>query len=188
MGDHREIFWVRWHLPQGLESELMGLARDMLSHGTCADFMAAHHTYAGPSHPYPPIRNPYPYISACSGDQREIFWEMCYLLQGLESEGMGLPRDVSSGATYVGFTAAHHCTLPIPTILCHTPTMHRGVKAHVHRGRWGAWLASPSWGNVPPSPLPCSCLHRGQLVGSVSVHTDHPYFVWQTHKKYGAQQ
>ena len=91
-------------------------------------------------------------------------------------------------ATYVGFTAAHHCTLPIPTILCHTPTMHRGVKAHVHRGRWGAWLASPSWGNVPPSPLPCSCLHRGQLVGSVSVHTDHPYFVWQTHKKYGAQQ
>ena len=130
---------------------------------------------AGPSHPYSPIHNPYPYISACSGDQREISWEMCYLLQSLESEGMGsLPRDVPSGATCVGFTAAHHCTLPIPTILRHTPTMHRGVKGDVHSGLWGDMLASSSWGNVPPSPLPCSCLQRGQLVGPVNVHTDHP--------------
>ena len=54
-GDHRETFQVRWHLPQGLESELMGLARDMLSHGTCADFMAAHHCTRGlhtHTHPY----------------------------------------------------------------------------------------------------------------------------------------
>ena len=99
----------------------------------------------------------------CYGGRRKIFWEMCYLLQGLESEGMGLPRDVSSGATCVGFTAAHHCALPIPTILRHTPTMHRGVKADVRSGRWGGWLASSSWGDVPPSPLPCSCSHRRQL-------------------------
>ena len=54
-GDHRETFQVRWHLPQGLESELMGLARDLLSHGTCADFMAAHHCTRGlhtHTHPY----------------------------------------------------------------------------------------------------------------------------------------
>ena len=68
----------------------------------------------------------------CYGGRRKIFWEMWYLLQGLESEGMGLPRDVSSGAICVGFTAAHHCALPIPTILRHTPTMHGGVKADVH--------------------------------------------------------
>ena len=49
---------------------------------------------------------------------------------------MGLPRDVSSGATCVGFTAAHYCALTIPTMLYHTPTMHRGVKADVHSGRW----------------------------------------------------
>jgi len=166
----------------------MGLPRDLLSHGTCADLTLAPHSTRGVHTPYAPIQRMVWFRTGSARRYRQIFWEMWYLLQGLESEGMGLPRDVSSGATYVGFTAAHHCTLPIPTILCHTPTMHRGVKAHVHRGRWGAWLASPSWGNVPPSPLPCSCLHRGQLVGSVSVHTDHPYFVWQTHKKYGAQQ
>ena len=54
-GDHRETFQVIWHLPQGLESELMGLARDLLSHGTCADFMAAHHCTRGlhtHTHPY----------------------------------------------------------------------------------------------------------------------------------------
>ena len=109
--------------------------------------------YAGPSHPYPPIHNPYPYISVCSGDQREIFWEMCYLLQSLESEGMGLPRDVPSGATCVGFTAAHHCALTIPTILCHTPTMHRGVKGDVHGGQWGDMLASSSWGKLAKLPI-----------------------------------
>ena len=60
---------------------------------------------------------------------------MWYLLQGLESEEMGLPRDVSSGATCVGFTAAHHCALTIPTMLYHTPTMHGGVKAHARSQR-----------------------------------------------------
>ena len=29
------------------------------------------------------------------------------------------------------------------TLLYHTPTMHRGVKADVHSGQWGALLASP---------------------------------------------
>ena len=104
-----------------------------------------------------------------------------------ESELMGLPRDVSSGATCVGFTAAHHCALPIPTILRHTPTMHRGVKADVHRGRWEAWLASPSWGNVPPSPLPCSWSHRTYLGGFMGPYTHHPYIVWVTHQMYGAE-
>ena len=40
---------------------------------------------------------------------------MCYLLQGLESEGMGLPRDVSSGATYVGL----YCSPPLHTAHSH---------------------------------------------------------------------
>ena len=128
-----------------------------------------------PTHPYNVW---YGATATCSGGRREIFWEMCYLLQGLESEGMGLPRHVSSGATCVGFTAAHHCSLPIPTILRHTPTMHRGVKADVHRGRWGAWLASPSWGNVPPSPLPCSWSHRTYLGGFMGPYTHLPYIVW----------
>ena len=146
------------------------------------------HQCAGYSHPYLPIRNPYPYISTCSGDRREIFWEMWYLLQGLESEGMGLPRDVSSGATCVGFTAAHHCALAIPTMLYHTPTMHRGVKADVHSGRWGGCLASSSWGDVPPSPLPCSWSHRRYLGVFMSPCTHNPYIVWITHKKYGPME
>ena len=137
--------------------------------------------YAGPSHPYSPIHNPYPYISACSGDRREIFWEMWYLLQGLESEGLGLPRDVSSGATCVGFTAAHHCALTIPTMLYRTPTMHRGVKADVRSGRWGGCLASSSWGDVPPSPLPCSWSHRRYLGVFMSPCTHNPYILWVAH-------
>ena len=124
----------------------------------------------------------------CSGDRREILWERWHLFQGLESELMGLPRDVSSGATCVGFTAAHHCALPIPTTLRHTPTIHRGVKADVHRGRWGAWLASPSWGNVPPSPLPCSWSHRTYLGGFMGPYTHHPYIVCVTHRMYGAME
>ena len=146
------------------------------------------HQCAGYSHPYLPIRNPYPYISTCSRDRREIFWEMWYLLQGLESEGMGLPRDVSSGATCVGFTAAHHCALTIPTMLYHTPTMHRGVKADVRSGRWGGCLASSSWGDVPPSPLPCSWSHRRYLGVFMSPCTQNPYIVWITHKKYGPME
>ena len=109
----------------------MGLPRDVLSHATCADFTAAHHSTCGVHTHTHPYNVWYGATATCSGGRREIFWEMWYLLQGLESEGMGLPRDVSSGATCVGFTAAHHCALPIPTILRHTPTMHRGVKADV---------------------------------------------------------
>ena len=112
--------------------------------------------------------------STCYGDQSEVFWEMCYLIQGLESEGRGLPGDVSSGATCVGHTAAHPVCADSSHHTDHTPNMHRCVKAVVNRGRRRAWLASPDLGNAPPSPLPCSCLHRGQLIGSVSVHTDHP--------------
>ena len=64
-----------------------------------------------------------------------------YSCRGLESEGRGLPGDVSSGAIRAGFTAARHCALTIPTILCHAPTMHRGVKVDVHSGPsdLGAW-------------------------------------------------
>ena len=41
-GDHREIFWEGWHLQQGLESELMGLPRDLSSGAICADFISSH--------------------------------------------------------------------------------------------------------------------------------------------------
>ena len=68
------------------------------------------------------------------GGALSIFWEMWYLLQGLESEGMGLPGDLSSGATCVGFTPALHCAMTIPTVRCHTPTLHRGAKADVRSG------------------------------------------------------
>ena len=169
---------MRWHLPQGLESELMGLARDLLSHGTCVDFTAAHHSTPNVHTHIHPYNVWYGVKSTCSGDHREIFWEMWYLLPGLESEGMGLPRDVPSGATYVSFTAAHHCALTIPTILCHTPNMQRGVKSDVHSGPWGAWLASSSQGDVPPSPLPCSWSHRRYLGGFTSPYIHHPYKVW----------
>ena len=121
--------------------------------------------YAGPSHPYSPIHNPYPYISVCSGDQREIFWEMCYLLQSLESEGMGLPRDVPNGATCVGFTAAHHCALTIPTILCHTPTMHRGVKGR--KRRFAADDGEPAW--LPPAGGMFLHLHGTLLLVSQEI-------------------
>ena len=130
-GDHREILQEGWPLYQVLETELMGLPRDWLSRATCADFTAAHHSTCGVHTHTHPYNVWYGATATCSGGRREILWEMWYLLQGLESEGMGLPRHVSSSATCVGFTAAHHCALPIPTILRHTPTMHRGVKADV---------------------------------------------------------
>ena len=152
----------------------MGLPRVLLSHATCADFTAAHHSTCGVHTHTHPYNVWYGATATCSGGRREILWEMWYLLQGLESEGMGLPRHVSSGATCVGFTAAHHCALPIPTILRHTPTMHRGVKADVHRGRWGGWLTSPGWGSVPQSPLPCHCSLRGLQEGSAVSHTHYP--------------
>ena len=136
--------------------------------------------YVVRSQPIQPINVPYPYISTCSGDHWEIIWERWALYKGLESEGMGLPRDVFSGATCVGHTAAHPVCADSSHHTDHTPNMHRCVKAVVNRGRRGAWLASPDLGNAPPSPLPCSCFHRGQLVWYVSVHTDHPY-LWQNH-------
>ena len=102
----------------------MWLPRDLLSHATCADFTAAHHSTCGVHTHTHPYNVWYGATATCSGGRREIFWEMWYLLQGLESEGMGLPRDVSSGAPHVGFTAAHHCALAVHTILGHTPTMH----------------------------------------------------------------
>ena len=86
---------------------------------------------------------PDPYVSfkvrygsklTCYGGRRKIFWEMWYLLQGLESEGMGLPRDLSSSATCIGFTPALHYAMTISTVRCHTPTLHRGVKADVRSG------------------------------------------------------
>ena len=70
-------------------------------------------------------------------------------------------------------------------MLYHTSTMHRGVKAEVRSGRWGACLASSSWGDVPPSPLPCSWSHRRYLGVFMSPCTHNPYILWINHKKYG---
>ena len=159
----------------------MGLPRDLLSHGTCADFTLAPHSTRGVHTPYAPIQRMVWFRTGSARRYRQIFWEMWYLLQGLESEGMGLPRDVSSGATAVGLTAAQHCTLDHSHHLCHTPTMHGGVKADVRSGRWGGCLASSSWGDVPPSPLPCSWSHRRYLAVFMSLYTHNPYILWVTH-------
>ena len=74
----------------------MGLPRDLLSHGTCADFTLAPHSTRGVHTPYAPIQRMVWFRTGSARRYRQIFWEMWYLLQGLDSEGMGLPRDVSS--------------------------------------------------------------------------------------------
>ena len=90
--------------------------------------------------------------------------------QGLESELMGLPMDLSSGAICADFISSHPA-------LAHSHLMgdlQRGVKADVHSGRWGAGLTSHGWGNVPLSPLPCSCSLRRQPGVLMSLQTHHP--------------
>ena len=63
--------------------------------------------------------------------------------QGLESELMGLPMDLSSGAICADFISSHPA-------LTHSHLMgdlHRGVKADVHSGRWGGGSDFPWLGD-----------------------------------------
>ena len=106
--------------------------------------------------------------STCYGDQSEIFWEMCYLIQGLESEGRGLPGDVSSGATCVGFTSAHLCAL--------ARGVNRGVKPRCESGRsqrtMGSLAGFPWLGECSPNSITL-LLHSQETAGRVSgsLHT-----------------
>ena len=111
-------------------------------------------------------------------------WHLC---QGLESEGRGLPGDVSSGATCAGFTSAHLCALAIPTVTVLPHTFDGltilcmgGQKSKILRTRtpWGRTLvqATPLAAGIPPcrhhiwlAPPPparfmCGmCQHGGRL-------------------------
>ena len=130
-GDHREILQEGWPLYQVLETELMGLPRDWLSRATCADFTAAHHSTCG-VHTHTHAYNVwYGATATCSGGRREIFWEMCYLLQGLESEGMGLPRDVSSRCNMCRL----HCSPPLHTAHSHHTAPYANHAPRCESGR-----------------------------------------------------
>jgi hypothetical protein len=96
------------------------------------------------------------------------------MFRGLESEGMGLPGDV---ATHIEVQASPPA-YPHALRSHQTPTMHRGVNTMFTAGHRGAWLGSPAYGNIFPSPLPCPWLQRTPLAGLVCVYSDPPYIVW----------
>ena len=85
----------------------MGLPGDLLSHGTPTGL-----TLGRPAFTFTPTHKPIHFMGmGYGGDHREIFWEGWHLQQGLESELMGLPRDLSSGAICADFISSH----PQPT-------------------------------------------------------------------------
>ena len=67
-----------------------------------AQSLNIHRLHSGPpqyvvcSHPYLPIHNPYPYISTCSQDHREICWERWHLFRGVIGQAQAVPRDMLS--------------------------------------------------------------------------------------------
>ena len=87
--------------------------------------------YVWRSHPYARIQcmvwcNGYVFRRS-QGD----FWEMCYLLQGLESEGMGLPRDVSSRCNMCRL----HCSPPLHTAHSHHTAPYANHAPRCESGR-----------------------------------------------------
>ena len=159
----------------------MGLPGDLATHMEGAGFTAPYSERCA----FTPIRTHTMYAHTVSGRSQgdmEAGSASIATPKGLESEVMGLPWDVATHIEVTDFTSC------LPTCSTFTPSSNHtsGCECDVCTGRRGAWLASPGQGNVPLSPLPCSCPLRRQPGVLMSLQTQHPYKVWQTHQKYGA--
>ena len=109
-----------------------------------------------------------------------------YPLQGLESDVMGLPRDVSSGATVVGFTAAHplsadhpHHTLPYAN---HAPRCESGRSQRT----MGSLAGFPWLGECSSISITLLLLSQETAGGVMSPYTHHigfPYNICVFHTR-----